>query len=320
MKFKKAVDVLVENWPAKVLSLAFALVLAQFYKGSLLERKYLSVPLTIENASELVSGVMLPKTVKISLWGEAAGIASIREDDIAAYLDFSAFDSEGNYQVPVQTRKRGMALNVSPLEISVLPSELDIKLEKKLSKKVDVKLSLRGIPSEGYEIYETSVDPATVEISGPSSVISSMSDVFTNNVLMESRKTGFSGYIDILRTNSLISIAGTGKIAYSVKIREVLNARTYDGISLYFENLDDSLEIVSAIPAGRITVRGAKSLLASWTPPANVLTVSCADISQPGIYSLPVRPAVLGKASLVEAEPKNVQIEVKLRNRKKGKR
>ena len=164
------------------------------------------------------------------------------------------------------------------------------------------------------------MDPAIVEISGPASVVSKITDVSTNNIRMESRKTGFSGYIDILRTNSLVSIAGTGKIAYSGKIREIVNTKTFENINLYFENLGDGLEVVSAIPAGRITVKGAKSLLASWTPPANVLTVSCADISQPGIYSLPVRPAVLGKASLVEAEPKNVQIEVKLRNRKKGKR
>ena len=115
MKFKKAVDVLVENWPAKVLSLAFALVLAQFYKGSLLERKYLSVPLTIENASELVSGVTLPKTVKISLWGEAAGIASIREDDIAAYFDFLAFDSQGKTLSQEKKRKKGKELKFFPL-------------------------------------------------------------------------------------------------------------------------------------------------------------------------------------------------------------
>lgn len=320
MSFKKVLDAVVENWPAKVLSLAFALILAQFYKGTLLERKYLSVPLVIENANDLVPAVTLPKTVKVSVWGESAGVASIREDDIAVYLDFSVFDAEGEYQVPVQTRKRGTAANVSPLEITVVPSEFDVRLEKSISKKVDVRLALKGTPSEGYEIYETGVDPAIVEISGPASVVSKITDVSTNNIRMESRKTGFSGYIDILRTNSLVSIAGTGKIAYSVKIREIVNTKTFENINLYFENLGDGLEVVSAIPAGRITVKGAKSLLASWTPPANVLTVSCADISQPGIYSLPVRPAVLGKASLVEAEPKNVQIEVKLRNRKKGKR
>lgn len=39
MKIKKIFDRLAENWLAKVISFALAIVLVQLYKGSLLEKK-----------------------------------------------------------------------------------------------------------------------------------------------------------------------------------------------------------------------------------------------------------------------------------------
>lgn len=313
MKFKKILEVIIENWPAKVLSFVFAIILVQFYKGSLLEKKYFSVPLVIENSGELVPTVILPKTVNVSVWGESSLIAPIREDDIIAFVDFSVFDTEGDYHVSVQTKLKGSAANVTPLEIKVDPGELDVKLEKSLTKRVDIKLSLKGSPFKGYEIYETGLDPSSVEISGPVSVVSKINDIFTNNIQMASRKTGFSGYVDISRTNSLVSVIGTGKIAYSVKIREIAETKTYKNLSVFFEDLDKTLE-VSEPPLGFLTVKGASSILSSWKPPANVLKVSCANILKPGIYNFQVQAVVPGKLELVNAEPKNIQVEIKFKD------
>ena len=314
MKIRKYFDKLIENWPAKVLSFAFALVLVQFYKNSLLEKKYFSVPLIIENSGNLVPAATIPRTVKISVWGETEGIAAIREDDIVAYLDLSAISSEGEHNVPIQTKRRGLALNVSPLEINVEPIEIKVNLEKSLSKRVNVKLSFKGKPAQNYEIYETGIEPPAIEITGPTSIISNIEDIFTNSISVENRQTSFSNVIEVVNSNPLVSIVGSSKINYSVKIREVLELKTFNNVALYFDNLADEFEIASDIPSGSLTVKGAKSVVSSWKVSATTLRVLCGNIVTPGIYSLPVQAVVPGKLALVEANPKNIQIEVRKRS------
>ncbi|MGI5065210.1 YbbR-like domain-containing protein [Treponema putidum] len=311
MKIKKIFDLVTENWLAKVISFALAIVLVQLYKGSLLEKKYFYVPLVIENSGDLVPAVNIPRLVKVSVWGDSTVIAPIMEEHISAYMDLSSITSRGEYRIPIQAKLKGLASDVTDFEISVDPSDIKLTLEESLSKRVNVRLNLGGEPAENYEVYERDVDPATVEIKGPQSVVSQIEEMLTNSVQIDKRKTGFSGYVDVFASNPLVSVVGTSRIAYSIKIREIVSIQTYGELNLYFDNLNNNLEVVSDIAAGNVTVRGAKSAIASWVPPENVLRVNCSNIILPGIYSLPVQAVVPGKLSLIDANPKNIQFEVK---------
>ncbi|UTC68275.1 MULTISPECIES: YbbR-like domain-containing protein [unclassified Treponema] len=316
MKIKKILDRLAENWLAKVISFALAIVLVQLYKGSLLEKKYFYAPLVIENSGELVPAVNIPRLVKISVWGDPTIIAPIREEHITAYMDLSSITGPGDYRIPIQAKLKGLASDVSDFEVEVEPADIWLTLEESLSKRVNVRLNLGGSPAENYEVYERDVDPATVEIKGPHSAVSQIEEMLTNGVQIDNRKTGFSGYVDIFASNPLVSVVGTSRIAYSIKIREIVSVQTYEDIALYFDNLNDKLEVVPNSVLGNITIRGTKSNISSWTPPENVLRVNCTNISIPGIYSLPVQAVVPGKLSLIDANPKNIQFEVRIKTAK----
>ena len=311
MKIKKIFDRLAENWLAKVISFALAIVLVQLYKGSLLEKKYFYAPLVIENSGDLVPAVNIPRLVKVSVWGDSTAIAPIMEEHITAYMDLSSITRPGEYRIPIQAKLKGLASDLTDFEISVEPSDIKLTLEESLSKRVNIRLNLGGAPAEDYEVYERDVDPATVEIKGPQSIVSQIEEMLTNSVQIDNRKTGFSGYADVFASNPLVSVVGTSRIAYSVKIREIVSIQTYGEINLYFDNLGKNLEVVTDVAAGNVTVRGAKSVIASWIPPENVLRVNCSNIILPGVYSLPVQAVVPGKLSLIDANPKNIQFEVK---------
>ena len=316
MKIRKIFDRLAENWLAKVISFALAIVLVQLYKGSLLEKKYFYAPLVIENSGDLVPAVNIPRLVKVSVWGDSTVIAPIMEEHITAYMDLSAISSPGEYRIPIQAKIKGLASNISDFEVEVEPSDITLTLEESLSKRVNVRLNLGGVPAENYEVYERDVDPATVEIKGPHSVVSQIEEMLTNSVQIDNRKTGFSGYVEVFASNPLVSVIGTSRIAYSIKIREIVSLQTYEEIALYFENLNEKFEVVTDSVLGNITVKGTKSNIASWTLPENVLRVNCSNITKPGVYSLPVQAVIPGKLSLIDANPKNIQFEVKIKEAK----
>ena len=314
MKIRKIFDRLAENWLAKVISFALAIVLVQLYKGSLLEKKYFYAPLVIENSGDLVPAVNIPRLVKVSVWGDSTVIAPIMEEHITAYMDLSAISSPGEYRIPIQAKLKGLASNISDFEVE--PSDITLTLEESLSKRVNVRLNLGGVPAENYEVYERDVDPATVEIKGPHSVVSQIEEMLTNSVQIDNRKTGFSGYVEVFASNPLVSVIGTSRIAYSIKIREIVSLQTYEEIALYFENLNEKFEVVTDSVLGNITVKGTKSNIASWTLPENVLRVNCSNITKPGVYSLPVQAVIPGKLTLIDANPKNIQFEVKIKEAK----
>ena len=316
MKIRKIFDRLAENWLAKVISFALAIVLVQLYKGSLLEKKYFYAPLVIENSGDLVPAVNIPRLVKVSVWGDSTVIAPIMEEHITAYMDLSPISSPGEYRIPIQAKLKGLASNISDFEVEVEPSDITLTLEESLSKRVNVRLNLGGVPAENYEVYERDVDPATVEIKGPHSVVSQIEEMLTNSVQIDNRKTGFSGYVEVFASNPLVSVIGTSRIAYSIKIREIVSLQTYEEIALYFENLNEKFEVVTDSVLGNITVKGTKSNIASWTLPENVLRVNCSNITKPGVYSLPVQAVIPGKLSLIDANPKNIQFEVKIKEAK----
>lgn len=316
MKIRKIFDRLAENWLAKVISFALAIVLVQLYKGSLLEKKYFYAPLVIENSGDLVPAVNIPRLVKVSVWGDSTVIAPIMEEHITAYMDLSAISSPGEYRIPIQAKLKGLASSISDFEVEVEPSDIKLTLEESLSKRVNVRLNLGGVPAENYEVYERDVDPATVEIKGPHSVVSQIEEMLTNSVQIDNRKTGFSGYVEVFASNPLVSVIGTSRIAYSIKIREIVSLQTYEEIALYFENLNEKFEVVTDSVLGNITVKGTKSNITSWVPPENVLRVNCSNITKPGVYSLPVQAVIPGKLTLIDANPKNIQFEVKIKEAK----
>ena len=95
MNIKQILLRLTENWPVKIICLVFAVFLSEFYRGTLLDKRYLIVPLTVENDGTLAPAEQYPAKIKVTVWGDATGIGSIGENDIIAFINISDFKTEG---------------------------------------------------------------------------------------------------------------------------------------------------------------------------------------------------------------------------------
>ena len=171
MNIKQMILRLTENWPVKIICLVFAVFLSELYRGNLLDKRSLIVPLTVENSGTLTPAEQYPTKIKITLWGDATGIGSIGENDITAFINISDFKNEGTYRIPIETRLSGTVTPLGKMEISAEPAILTLRLATNIRKQVPVTLSLRGIPADGYEVTESSLEPAALEIEGPAELV-----------------------------------------------------------------------------------------------------------------------------------------------------
>ena len=311
MNIKQILLRLIENWPVKIICLVFAVFLSEFYRGTLLDRRSLIIPLTVENNGSLAPAEQYPAKIKVTIWGDATGIGSIGENDITAFINISDFKTEGTYRIPIKTRLTGTVVPIGNMEISTEPAILTLRLATNIRKQVPVSLSLRGIPADGYEVIESSLEPDTVEIEGSAELVEKINELVTEPLSIEARTSGFSGTAAIINNNPLISIVGKAQVQSMVKISETTIQKKFDNIPIYFEKENKELSRTADIKTGSLEVQGPKKLLETWHPSENILKVACESIIEPGVYTLPVVPvlsAEYSKLKILQINPKSVQI------------
>ncbi|MDR0877115.1 MAG: hypothetical protein LBN21_03610 [Treponema sp.] len=302
-----------EHWPAKVLSIALAIILFVFHRMSTLEDRIFSVPLRVEINNTFVPASPYTRMIRVTLRGDAASINPILEDDIEAYIDLRKYDTEGWYRAPVQIRKSGTALGVEPLEISVEPMEISLQLDHKISKKVPITANLQGNVESGYDLVSHALSPTEVVVDGPLSVIGDISELYTDFIDLEGRNADFSVTVNILNRDPLIVIRGNGLTDFHGFIRKPVPVRNFDEVPIIITGLNRRFEAELDIGAGTVRIEGGQNQLDLFVPPPDFLTVDCSSIVVPGAYTLPVALSLPSGLNIVRRSPLEAVLTVKVK-------
>jgi hypothetical protein len=303
-----------ENWHVKVLSVAAAFILFVFHHMSLLEDRFFSAPLRVETNGNLVPASSYPRMVRITLRGEANSIYPILEDDIEAYLDLTRHISEGTYRAPVQIRKKGTALGVEPLEISVDPLEVSIELDQKISKYVPLTPNFQGYLESGYELVSYTLTPTQVVVDGPLRLMSGLSELFTDFIELGGRSEDFIATVHIMNRDPLLVIRGDGMTEFRGLVRKFIMIRSFENLPIEIRSLDGEFEGTPAIETGSIRIEGPQSELEAFEPGANTLYLDCSQITESGVYTLQVQADIPRVFTLIRSDPSYVTVRAVPRN------
>jgi YbbR domain-containing protein len=301
---------MVERWPVKMLSVALALVLFVFHQLNSLATRSISVPLNIETNSALIPASDYPQNVRISLRGEDDGIKHISDGDIEAYIDLARHEEEGVYSVPVQVRKKGSALGIEPLEITVYPSKVSVLLDHRTNKIIPLAAVIRGRAAEGFDLVSFSISPPEVAVTGPLSALEQIAEIETELIDLDGRNNDFTVEVNIINPNPFFVLRGNGKAEFSCVIRPSVSVRSIEGIPLTLEGLDPALSADMGGRTGSVRIEGEQSSLDDFTPSADFLVIDCTGIAGPGTYTVPVRLNLPQGFSLIRREPEELNLTV----------
>ena len=275
---------LLANWPAKVLSLAAALLLFSFYRLNRLEDRYISVPLSVSMNDEYVPSSQYPRSVRATLRGESNALFAIQEDDVRASLDLSGYRAEGKYRVSVQIERRGTALGVDPLEIRTDPSDIAVSMEKRISRVVPITPSFKGFLEPGYELVSFELTPSEIEVSGPAGSVSHISDVETDFIQLAGHNADFIAKVRVVKKDNLVSIAGPESVEFRAVVQRSLSIKSFEGIAIAAEGLPPELGLAAPLPPGRLRIRSSTSDIAGFSPAQGILYVDLSEFRKPGLY------------------------------------
>jgi len=310
LHLNKIVQRLIRNWPVKIISVAAAVLLFLFNQMATLEERFLSVPLEIEMAEQFIPAETYPKTVRVTLRGQSEEINLVLEDDIEVYADFSAYTQEGTYTVPVRILKEGSLTHIDPLELQVEPKQLTLKIEKKISKSVRVEPSLAGYPAKGYELTQYFLTPSSVQIEGLESTIKDLETVETESIDLSGRREDFTLRLRLKKPNEFSAFPGGNTVEFFGIVQENTILKTIENVDLIALDLASDLKVSGLPQNALIMVQGTQLLLEKLSKDEYILTIDCSEISEPGVYTLPVTPEVPKDVLVLKYDPTNVKIRV----------
>ena len=294
MSNRKFLASLANNWPAKVISIALALVLFVFHRMSTLSERFFSVPLLIESQTNLVPSSPYPRTIRITLRGDANSIYHILEDDIQAYLDLSRFETSGNYQAVVQIRRRGTALDLTPLEIRAEPGDFIISLDQRINKLVPLVARIQGETEPGHVFNSYTLNPPLVSIDGPASIVDGITELYTDIVRLNNRSEDFSETVSILNHDPLIVIRGAGVTEFRGFVSRLVNVRRIHQVPVMFFYLNQGLYVEPNNDFVSVQLESENSYaLENFVLQEGLLWVNCSEITEPGVYVLNIESSAL---------------------------
>jgi YbbR domain-containing protein len=168
------------NFGIKLLSLALAVGLWLAVTRDPVAEVAVEVPLEFRNIPENleISTESVPRA-EIRVRGPQRIVRRLQPADIYYEIELSGMKpGEHTFDLPAQQVHRPRELEV----VQVIPSQVHLTFDTRLTRQVPVRPRVFGIFTEGYQIGHIEAQPATITISGPSKRVGAVEAAITDPV------------------------------------------------------------------------------------------------------------------------------------------
>ena len=301
---------LFDNWVPKIISLLAAALLFYLYNVSKYDTRVLVIPLEYSISDTLALINSLPGTVRVTLKGESNVIYSIPEGDIRAFVNLSVYTMPGTYRVPILIEKKGSALTASFLEYTLYPLDVEVQLDKKITKKIPVVPVFGSEMPENYEIINVQVQPGEVDIVCPAALADAVTKIETEAIVAASQEGVYSYRAKLNSPKETIQILNNQSVMVLWEVKKIIVYKTFQDIPVTARGLSDSFEIAGDIPQVTVKVSGLRHDIESLILESKMVTISLTDIDQPGVYSVAIETKLPSTIRVESILPSNITVRV----------
>ena len=187
------------------------------------------------------------------------------------------------------------------------PQSVRFNLERTLTRTLPVRATIEGIPADGFIQGDTTVNPPTVQVSGPESAVSSLDSLPTAGVTIEGARADVyqSVAVNLAEVDPLVRLASSSQHDVTIEIHEVTSENAF------LIGSDPQIEAAEwVVEPSEITVQisGPSSLMNSFDPEGMSFTINVSAL-EPGTHTLQPEVLGLGDAFMVMSiEPPQVQV------------
>jgi len=257
-----------ENIGFKLLSVIFAFGMWVWVQGEQVVEQKAQVIVDWVLPDELAVLGELPRSLALTVSGTQVFVRHVRRAELRMTVDLTDA-SLGAQHVQFQDRTiQNLPQNVRVVGLS--PTLVDFELDEKIRKRVKVSPITISAPASGYQLVEIALQPDTVELEGPLSLVAGITEVPTSVV-------DIGGLREDLRQEVLLGRIPQGvvrvedePIVLSVDVDPVSATRSFEQVPVTFRSSGwlcdtQSLHVVLAGPVADIESIDDDDLMAMIT-------------------------------------------------------
>jgi len=301
---------LLYRWPIKIVCIALAIILYTLFRSNTLTERQITVSLRVLTPEGFVASSEYPGAINVMLRGDEDELENILEEDIEAYINLTPYPEEGEYQVPVELRKKGSALQPEALELRPRPRVLTVSMEPRTIRSLAIEPRLYGSPSLGYELTQFFVSPSSVTAVGPRSQMTPLSKLTTELIDLSGRSDDFSITTRIVLPSAQIDIPGGQVVEFRGVVNESAIIQTFENREVVILDLPQNLRITNTLPPVSLTVQGNQLLVENTRPQDMTFYVDGSVIQSPGTYILPLNIDIPPGLAVLQILPREITVLV----------
>lgn len=289
MSKRSLIERLLDKWPAKIICLIISIFLYIFHQTSVIDKRNIAVPLKIVENGLVMHVGKVPSSISVVVRGNNSDIKSVVPSDFEATVTLDDITEKGDYIVPVKISLSEKLMEFDPFEVKLKKQQIEISVDLKEIKYVELVPSVVGEVAHGYTISSIEMTPSFVEISGAKSLLDKVSYINTTKINVSNAKNTFSSECNFIQVSKNIKIEDADSAKATVIISALEYEKKFENNNVKIVNLDDEFEIVSNIPKVNIILKGPMPELETYEPDNGFVQIDCSSVKNEGIYSLPVK-------------------------------
>ena len=216
------------RWPLKLLSLILAYAIWLTVTGESMIVNHFSVPLVVTLSDNITVVGTTPTQVSVRIRGRTTSIR--RLDPLKMRLNLDLSDSstgERNVQFnPADLTGVPQGVVVERFE----PARLVLTLDERMRTALPVFPSIDGEPADGFQFYNATAFPDTLEVEGPLSEVSKLNSLLTDTISIAGRSRSFMVETGIVPESRYTQVLGEQTLRVQVTIDKDSEVQTLNGI------------------------------------------------------------------------------------------
>jgi YbbR domain-containing protein len=289
----------------KFVSIALAALLWVAVAGEQTVERSLRIPLEFTNLpSQLEVVGDAPTVVDVRVRGSSGALNRIASGELVAVLDLrSARSGQRLFHLGGTDVRTPFGVDV----VQVNPSTVSMLFEPSGSKTVPVVPTVEGEPADGFVVGTVTAEPPTVEVLGPISVLSKLTQAITEPVTVTDASAPLTETVNIGVADTSVRLRTPQTARVAVVVTPAPVEWSVGDIAVKPLNAQGRVQVVP----GRVTawVRGPREAMTS----DGTMFDATVDVEglKTGDFQLPVMVVAPQRVGVVRLEPAEVKVRVR---------
>ncbi len=270
------------------ISLFLAALFWAYTVSELKSVKDVTVPLQFANVPKdlIVVGDDARRTITVEFKGPPDMLKRVREEDVDARINVSKLPP--GPQV-VELGQENVRLPSSVEFVRTLPKLVHFNLDRRLRDSLPLQPSFAGRAAAGLQVLSWSIEPASVQVEGPESVIRKLKKISTQAVPLDGRNANFDTPVVPTFNDPDLTVTNPGPANLHVVLGEKRAQRTLGPVPVRVLHAHAPVQVVP--DAIKVMVEGPESIVRGLSAQDLSAEVDAAGL-KPAESPYQLRPAV----------------------------